>query len=92
MIQLSQETEALAQRLAAEQQLSVDDAIRQALEARARGAGLAAVPAPEKPRDSSPEAIAARWERINRLAGEIAAMPVLDPRSVEEIVDDINAL
>ena len=50
MIQLSQETEALAQRLAAAQQLSVDDAIRQALEARARDAGLAAVPAPEKPR------------------------------------------
>ena len=61
MIQLSQETEALAQRLAAAQQLSVDDAIRQALEARARGAGLTAVPAPgKKPRDNSPEAIGAR--------------------------------
>ncbi len=92
MIQLSQETEALAQRLAAAQQLSVDDAIRQALEARARGAGLAAVPEPEKPRDNSPEAIAARRAALQRFAAEIAQLPVLDPRPVEEIVDDINAL
>jgi antitoxin VapB len=92
MIELSQETEALAQRLAAAQRLSVDDAIRLALEERARSAGLALAPKPGKPRDRSPEAIAARWERIHSLAAEIAAMPVLDPRSIEEIVDDINAL
>ena len=41
MIELSQETEALARRLAAAQRLSVEDAIRQALEERARKAGLA---------------------------------------------------
>ncbi len=92
MIQLSQETEALAQRLAAAQQLSVDDAIRQALEARARGAGLAAVPAPEQPRDNSPEAIAARRAALQRFAATVSALPDLDPRSVEEIVDDINPL
>jgi len=40
MLQLSQETEALARRLAAAQRLSVDDAIRLALEERARSAGL----------------------------------------------------
>ena len=41
MIELSQETEALARRLAAAQRLSVEDAIRQALEERARSTGLA---------------------------------------------------
>ncbi|MGO9487267.1 MAG: hypothetical protein ACLPX9_22265 [Rhodomicrobium sp.] len=41
MLDLSQETEALARRLAAAQRLSVDDAIRLALEERARSAGLA---------------------------------------------------
>lgn len=40
MLDLSQETEALARRLAAAQRLSVDEAIRQALEERARSAGL----------------------------------------------------
>ncbi len=92
MIQLSQETEALAQRLAAAQRLSPDDAIRQALEERARSVGLALAPEPPKPRGRSAAEIAARWERLHSLAAEIAAMPVLDPRSTEEIVDDINAL
>lgn len=40
MLDLSQETEALARRLAAAQRLSIDEAIRQALEERARNAGL----------------------------------------------------
>jgi hypothetical protein len=41
MLDLSQETEALARRLAAAQSLSVEEAVRQALEERARKAGLA---------------------------------------------------
>ncbi len=41
MLDLSQETEALARRLAAVQRLSVEEAVRQALEERARLAGLA---------------------------------------------------
>jgi antitoxin VapB len=86
MLDLSQETEALARRLAAAQRLSVDEAIRQALEERAHSAGLAGTP-----QGRSPAEIAARWERINSLVAKIAAMPVLDPRSTEEIVDDINA-
>jgi hypothetical protein len=40
MLDLSQETEALARRLAAAQRLSIDEAIRQALEERARSTGL----------------------------------------------------
>ena len=41
MINLSQETEALAQRLAAAQRLSVEAAIQRALEAHARASGIA---------------------------------------------------
>jgi antitoxin VapB len=74
MINLSQETEALAKRLAAAQSLSVEDAIRLALEEKARAA------------------VAARHARTNRFVAELAAMPVLDRRSPNEIMDDLNAL
>ena len=84
MIDLSQETEALARRLAAAQSVSVDDAVRQALEARAAAAGI--LPAPRRPRDQSPEATTARRVRVDRIVREIAAMPVLDPRSPREIM------
>lgn len=83
MINLSQETEALAQRLAAAQRLSVEDAIRQALEARARSAGVAPDMRPRR-RMTVDEMLA--------VGSEIAAMPLLDPRSAREIMDDINAL
>jgi antitoxin VapB len=88
MIYLSQDAEALARRLAAAQNLSVEEAVRQALEDRARVAGV--MPQPRRPRDRSPEAVAARQARIDRIVEEIAAMPVLDPRSPREIMDDLN--
>ena len=81
------ETEALAKRLAAAQSLSVEDAIRLALP---RAAGV--VTEPHHPRDQSPEAVAARHARTNWFVAELAAMPVLDPRSPREIMDDLNAL
>ncbi len=88
MIDLSEDTEALAKRVAAVQHVSVDDAIRYALEERER---LAAVlPARRKQKDCSPEAIAARRIRMAQFADAIAAMPVLDPRPVAEIVNDLN--
>jgi antitoxin VapB len=90
MLDLSQETEALARRLAVAQRLSVDDAIRVALEERARSTGLAEET--REPQGRSPAEIAARREQIDHLVAEINALPVLDPRSTEEIVDDINAL
>lgn len=90
MISLSQEIEALAKRLAAAQSLSVEDAIRLALEEKARAAGV--VIEPRHPRDQSPEAVAARHARTDRFVAELAAMPVLDPRSPQEIMDDLNAL
>ncbi len=90
MIELSRETEVLARRLAAAQRISVDDAIRQALEDRARTAGIATEL--REPEGRSAEAMAARRARLDRLVAEIAALPVLDPRSTQEIVDDLNAL
>jgi antitoxin VapB len=89
MINLSPETIALAQRLAAAHGVSTEDAIKQAIEQSAREAG---VMAPEPRRELSAAAIAARKARIDRIVDEIAAMPVLDPRSPREIMDDLNAL
>lgn len=82
MIDLSQETEALAQRLAAAQRLSVEAVIRQALEARASVAGVAPESRPRR-RMTVDEMLA--------VGSEIAAMPLLDRRSPREIMDDINA-
>jgi antitoxin VapB len=90
MIILSRETEALARRLADAQSVSIEDAVRQALEARARDAGIA--PGLRRPRDRSPEAIAARRARIDQVARDIAVMPILDRRSPREIMDDLNAV
>lgn len=89
MIDLSQETEALARRLADARHVSVDAAVRDALEASAHAAG---VMQPSRPHDRSPEAIAARRASIREIVSELAAMPVLDKRPVQEIIDDINAL
>ena len=90
MITLSQETEAQAQRLAAAKCLSVEEAFRLALEEKVRAEGLA--PESVLPRDQSAEAVAARRMRTDRLVATLAAMPVLDPRSPREIMDDLNAL
>jgi antitoxin VapB len=90
MINLSAETEALAKRLAEAQHLSVDETIRLALEEKARATGIELEP--RWPKDVSSEAIAKRRASIDRFVTEIAAMPVLDARSPQEIMDDLNAL
>jgi antitoxin VapB len=90
MIRLSEETEALARRVAAAKSLPVEDTIREALRAF-EGAEIL-LPEPPKPRDMSAAAVAARKASMDRLVAEISALPVLDPRPVEEIVDDLNAL
>ena len=83
MIDLSQETEALAQRLAAAQRLPVEAVLRQALEAHARVSGIEQELSPRR-RMTVDEMLA--------LGAEIAAMPLLDSRSPNEIMDDVNAL
>ncbi len=81
MITLSQETEALARRLADVRRIPVEEAVRQALEASAREAG---VQAPGRRRMTVEEMLA--------LGAEIAAMPLLDRRSPQEIADDLDSL
>jgi antitoxin VapB len=84
MIILSRESEALAQRLALAQHLSVEEAIRAALEEKARATGLVAEPN-RPPRRMSVEGMLA-------VGSEIAALPLLDARSPREIMDDLNAI
>jgi antitoxin VapB len=88
MINLSQETEALAQRIALAKRVPVDDAIRAALTARAEGIALEAL----RPRDQSPEAVASRRARIDEIAREVAALPLLDARPTQELIDELNEL
>jgi hypothetical protein len=44
-----------------------------------------------KRRELSEAAIAARKARMERIAAEIASLPVLDRRPIAEIIDDLNA-
>jgi antitoxin VapB len=81
MINLSQETEALAARLAAAERISAGEAIRQALEAE-----LSAMGTEVRPRRRM------TVEQMCELGAEIAALPVLDQRSPAEIMEDLNAL
>jgi antitoxin VapB len=84
MVHLSHETEALAKRLAEAQRLSVEDAIRRALEQQAFATGLVAeTKQPGRRRMSIEEMLA--------VGDEIAAMPLLDARSPQQIMDDLNA-
>jgi antitoxin VapB len=89
MIHLSRETEALAQQLAAAHRLTAEEMIHIVLEQRARAEGLV-VETPS--RDRSAEAVAARRSRTEALVAKFAAMPVLDPRSPREIMDDLDPL
>jgi antitoxin VapB len=83
MIRLSEDVETLARRVAALEQTWVEDAIRLALEDRARAKGVS---------------LAARHgrrmtaEQMVALGAEIAALPLLDSRSPREIMDDLSAL
>jgi antitoxin VapB len=82
MINLSGEIEALAKRLAEVQRISVEDAVRQALEDRARLAGVN----PESPRRRRMTV-----GEMLAVGSQISAMRLLDRRSPREIMDDINA-
>jgi antitoxin VapB len=80
MVNLSHETEVLAAQLASEQCVSVDTAIRLALETRLNGLIPTA-----RPRRRTTIA------QMTNFGIEIAALPLLDSRSPNEIMDDINA-
>ncbi len=78
----SDRTEALATRIAAVQRLTVDAAIRDALETQARAVGAATQSAPRRRMDV---------EQMSALGAEIAAMPLLDPRSPAEAIERLPA-
>jgi hypothetical protein len=64
--------------------VSLEEAIKRAIEQSAREAGVAA-----PRRDLSLEAIAARKAATQRIVAEIKAMPILDPRPPHEIRDHL---
>ena len=82
MISLSNETETLAKRIAGVQRVSVDTAIRDALEQMAKSKHIDTGTQPERRRMTIEEMLA--------VGDEIAAMPLLDTRSPQEIMDDLN--
>jgi antitoxin VapB len=83
MANLSKETKSLAAQLAAQQRRSIDEVIRHALEVQAKSAGLQTDRHPRRRMTA---------EQMMALGAQIAALPVLDPRSPKQIMDDINAL
>ena len=86
MLELSQQTESLARRLAEENNLSVDDLVRFALEASVTGE--MSPPDPQL----SPADREARRAAIDRAIAAIAALPEFDERSSNEIMDDLDPL
>jgi hypothetical protein len=90
MLVLSPETEALVRRIAQAKQVAVEDVIRAALEDKARAEGITLEV--RRPRDTSPEAVAARIARIDEIVQAVASLPVLDPRPLPEIIDELNEL
>lgn len=87
MLMLSPKTEALARQLADVHQVSVDTLIRRALESQtSRASDLPAA------KEMSAAAIAERVARSLELVASIASLPVLDPRTPADIMDDLNQL
>jgi antitoxin VapB len=83
MINLSDETETLAKRIAGAQRVSVDTAIRDALEQMVENKHIDI-------RTAQPERRRMSIEEMLSVGDEIAAMPLLDTRSPQEIMDDLN--
>jgi len=81
MIQLTDEIETVARRVAAAERASVEDTIRRALEDRARVHGLPAGLTTRR-RMSAQDML--------ETGAEIAALPLRDHRSPQDIMDDLN--
>jgi antitoxin VapB len=80
MIELSEDIEALARKIASARGVSVEDAVAWAIEEGADRSGLG------RPRRRMTRA------QMLALGDEIAALPLLDPRSPREIMQEINAV
>ncbi|BCH35472.1 hypothetical protein MesoLjLc_74020 [Mesorhizobium sp. L-8-10] len=82
MLRLTHDTEELARRVAARVGRKPEDLVRTALEREARALGLSDEE-PAKRRMTAAEMLA--------FGRKVSARPVLDPRSPQEIADDLNA-
>ena len=89
MLTLSEETENLAQQLAEAQNLSVDAAVRRALEQQARSVGVTRQTETGRVPD---EEVARRRAAMEEITRQIDALPILDHRPWQEIADEINEL
>jgi antitoxin VapB len=80
MLQLTQETERLARLMAARSGRSAEDVIRTALEREARALGM-----------SDDQRLRRQTvAQILAVGAEIATLPVLDPRTPREIMEDLG--
>ncbi|WP_146604686.1 type II toxin-antitoxin system VapB family antitoxin [Rhodoplanes roseus] len=84
MTELPLDVVRLARRLAEAQGISVGEAIRRAVEDSARAAGLEATRLGGRRRMTAADMLS--------VGREITAMPLLDPRSPGQIMDDLDAL
>lgn len=85
MLQLTPGTEQLARRVASRLGREPDDLIRAALEREAEVLGIANTDEPTVRRRMT----AAEMLAFGR---KVAARPILDPRSPQEIADDLNGI
>jgi antitoxin VapB len=83
MLQLTQETEQLARRVAARLGREPEDCIRCALEHEAQAFNVADEPPPRR---------RMTVEQMLAFGEKVAALPILDPRSPQEIADDLNEI
>lgn len=83
MLQIAPDTEQLARKVAARLGRKPEDVIRAAIEREAKALGV------------TDEALARKRmtvEEMLAMGRKVAAMPVLDPRSPQEIADDLNEI
>lgn len=83
MLQLTPETEQLAHRVATRVGRKPEDVIQDALEREAKALGITDAP-PARKRMTVEEMLA--------LGDKVTSLPLLDPRSPQEIADDLNAI
>jgi antitoxin VapB len=77
-IQLPSEVERLARALASNMGKTLDEVVKEAIEERARAADVPIAPSRLTPEDIE--------RSLNEIAMRVAALPVLDSRSADEIV------
>lgn len=83
MLQIAHDTELLARKVAARLGRKPEDVIRAAVEREAKALGVA---------DDQPARKRMTVEEMLAMGDRVRALPLLDPRSPKEIMDDLNDL